>query len=96
MKTCTNESGYESILDTRGLVMTGLSLHYFSFFPYLQIKEAVFWGEKYVMSGSDCGHIFIWDIHTSELVMFQEADKHVVNCLQPHPTDPGKKKSPFF
>ncbi|XP_064628724.1 DDB1- and CUL4-associated factor 6-like isoform X2 [Lineus longissimus] len=52
------------------------------------IKEANFWGDKYVMSGSDCGHIFIWDRYTAELVMLLEADKHVVNCLQPHPYYP--------
>ncbi|XP_023228487.1 DDB1- and CUL4-associated factor 6-like [Centruroides sculpturatus] len=52
------------------------------------IKEATFWGENFVMSGSDCGHIFIWDRYTSQLVMVLEADNHVVNCLQPHPFDP--------
>lgn len=54
-----------------------------------QIKEANFWGEQFVMSGSDCGHIFIWDRQTAALVMMLEGDKHVVNCLQPHPFDPG-------
>ncbi|XP_032844107.2 DDB1- and CUL4-associated factor 6 isoform X5 [Tyto alba] len=52
------------------------------------IKEANFWGSNFVMSGSDCGHIFIWDRHTSEHLMLLEADNHVVNCLQPHPFDP--------
>lgn len=52
------------------------------------IKEATFWGNEFVMSGSDCGHIFIWHKETCELVMIMEADHHVVNCLQPHPFDP--------
>ncbi|XP_043732154.1 DDB1- and CUL4-associated factor 6 isoform X11 [Cervus elaphus] len=52
------------------------------------IKEASFWGANFVMSGSDCGHIFIWDRHTAEHLMLLEADNHVVNCLQPHPFDP--------
>lgn len=52
------------------------------------IKEATFWGSEFVMSGSDCGHIFIWHKETCELVMIMEADHHVVNCLQPHPFDP--------
>ncbi|GFS61034.1 DDB1- and CUL4-associated factor 6 [Trichonephila clavipes] len=52
------------------------------------IKESTFWGDNFIMSGSDCGHIFIWDRHTTELVMIMEADHHVVNCLQPHPFDP--------
>lgn len=52
------------------------------------IKEAGFWGNNYVMSGSDCGHVFIWDRKTGELVMLLQADQHVVNCIQPHPTLP--------
>ncbi|KAM3861808.1 DDB1- and CUL4-associated factor 6 [Diretmus argenteus] len=52
------------------------------------IKESCFWGNNFVMSGSDCGHIFIWDRHTGEHLMLLEADNHVVNCLQPHPYDP--------
>lgn len=52
------------------------------------IKEATFWGNDYVMSGSDCGHVFTWNRKTGELVMLLEADQHVVNCLQPHPTLP--------
>ncbi|KPP64865.1 DDB1- and CUL4-associated factor 6-like [Scleropages formosus] len=52
------------------------------------IKESCFWGNSFVMSGSDCGHIFIWDRRTAEHLMLLEADNHVVNCLQPHPYDP--------
>ncbi|KAM8854943.1 DDB1- and CUL4-associated factor 6 isoform 4-T4 [Spinachia spinachia] len=52
------------------------------------IKESCFWGNNFVMSGSDCGHIFVWDRHTAEHLMLLEADNHVVNCLQPHPYDP--------
>ncbi|XP_022087584.1 DDB1- and CUL4-associated factor 6-like [Acanthaster planci] len=51
------------------------------------IKQANFWGSNFVLSGSDCGHIFIWDQHTAELVMLLEGDRHVVNCVQPHPFD---------
>ncbi|XP_064182971.1 DDB1- and CUL4-associated factor 6-like isoform X1 [Anguilla rostrata] len=52
------------------------------------IKESCFWGDNFVLSGSDCGHIFIWDRRTAEHLMLLEADNHVVNCLQPHPYDP--------
>jgi len=52
------------------------------------IKEATFWGSEFVMSGSDCGHIFIWERQGGRLVMLLQADEHVVNCLQPHPTEP--------
>lgn len=52
------------------------------------IKEASFWGNDYIMSGSDCGHVFTWDKNSGKLVMLMEADQHVVNCIQPHPTLP--------
>nr|CAI5835260.1 unnamed protein product [Callosobruchus analis] len=52
------------------------------------IKEATFWGNDYVMSGSDCGHVFIWEKSTGKLKMLLRADQHVVNCLQPHPVLP--------
>jgi len=52
------------------------------------IKEANFWGSDYVMSGSDCGHIFFWSKSTGKVVNVLEGDKHVVNCIQPHPEFP--------
>ncbi|XP_071440357.1 DDB1- and CUL4-associated factor 6-like isoform X2 [Hetaerina americana] len=52
------------------------------------IKEATFWGDAFVLSGSDCGHVFVWERSTGKLVMLLEADAHVVNCLQPHPLLP--------
>ena len=52
------------------------------------IKEAAWWGTRFILSGSDCGHMFAWDRDTGELVMMMEADRHVVNCVQPHPHDP--------
>ena len=39
-------------------------------------------------SGSDCGHVFIWDKKTTQLVNLMKGDKRVVNCLEPHPTMP--------
>ncbi|XP_014229995.1 DDB1- and CUL4-associated factor 6-like isoform X1 [Trichogramma pretiosum] len=55
-----------------------------SFFRTM-IKEANFWGDNFIISGSDCGHVFFWDRETAKLVMLLEADQHVVNCVQPHP-----------
>jgi len=52
------------------------------------IKEAAWWGKDFILSGSDCGHLFAWDRKSTKLVMMLEADRHVVNCVQPHPTDP--------
>ncbi|KAG5681398.1 hypothetical protein PVAND_010839 [Polypedilum vanderplanki] len=48
------------------------------------IKEANFWGDNFILSGSDCGHIFIWK-RNGELINLLQADSHVVNCVQPHP-----------
>ncbi|XP_014207822.1 DDB1- and CUL4-associated factor 6 isoform X1 [Copidosoma floridanum] len=55
-----------------------------SFFRTM-IKEASFWGDDFVMSGSDCGHVFVWERNSARLCMLLEADQHVVNCVQPHP-----------
>ena len=52
------------------------------------IKEACWWGTDFVLSGSDCGHVFGWERATGRLVLLLEADRHVVNCVQPHPFDP--------
>ncbi|XP_065057711.1 DDB1- and CUL4-associated factor 6-like isoform X2 [Rhopilema esculentum] len=52
------------------------------------IKEASFWGSSFVLSGSDCGRVFIWDRFNGSLVAVLEGDQHVVNCVQPHPFDP--------
>lgn len=51
------------------------------------IKEAAFWDDEYVISGSDCGRVFIWNRHSGALVNVLEGDQHVVNCVRPHPTD---------
>lgn len=51
------------------------------------VKGVAFAGadDELVMSGSDCGHLFIWDKRTGRLLQFLEADEHVVNCLESHP-----------
>ncbi|KAB2091845.1 hypothetical protein ES319_A03G222600v1 [Gossypium barbadense] len=51
------------------------------------VKGVNFFGPKseYVVSGSDCGRIFIWKKKGGELVRVMEADKHVVNCIESHP-----------
>lgn len=49
------------------------------------IKEAIFWGDDYIMSGSDCGRIIVWEKRTAKLVMGFPADTRVVNCLAPNP-----------
>ncbi|KAM7542273.1 hypothetical protein Aperf_G00000006154 [Anoplocephala perfoliata] len=49
------------------------------------IKDACFWGEGYIMSGSECGHVLVWDRATGAPVNSIKADNNVVNRLQPHP-----------
>ncbi|XP_019165586.1 PREDICTED: DDB1- and CUL4-associated factor 8 isoform X2 [Ipomoea nil] len=51
------------------------------------VKGVNFFGPKceYVVSGSDCGRIFIWNKKGGKLVNVMEADKHVVNCIESHP-----------
>ena len=48
------------------------------------VKDANFFGlqDEYVVSGSDGGHVFIWDRRTSELVNILEGDSEVVNVVQ--------------
>lgn len=54
------------------------------------VKGVGFFGPKceYVVSGSDCGRIFIWRKKDGELIRAMEADKHVVNCVESHPHMP--------
>lgn len=49
------------------------------------IQQAIFWGDDYVMSGSDCGRIMVWEKDTARLMMGFPADERVVNCLAPNP-----------
>lgn len=48
------------------------------------VKDVNFFGQndEYVVSGSDCGHLFIWDRKTAQLVNILEGDGEVVNVIQ--------------
>ena len=35
------------------------------------MKEATWWGNNFILSGSDCGHIFGWDRTSEKLVFLQ-------------------------
>ncbi|EEQ86412.1 hypothetical protein RJZ56_002798 [Blastomyces dermatitidis] len=54
------------------------------------IKDVNYFGldDEYVVSGSDSGHVFIWDRKTSDLVNILEGDSDVVNVVQGHPYEP--------
>ena len=51
------------------------------------VKGVNFMGpaSEFVVSGSDCGHIFVWDKKTAEMMVMHKGDDEVVNCLEPHP-----------
>lgn len=54
----------------------------------ISVKGVNFYGPKseFVVSGSDCGHIFLWEKSSCQIIQFMEGDKGgVVNCLEPHP-----------
>jgi nuclear receptor interaction protein len=54
------------------------------------VKDVNYFGlnDEYVVSGSDSGHMFIWDRKTANLVNILEADSEVVNVVQGHPYEP--------
>ena len=54
------------------------------------IKEVAFSGmdQEYVLSGSDCGSVFIWSVATGKIVnVLQNADQRTVNCMATNPQD---------
>ena len=58
------------------------------------VKGVNFYGPKseFVVSGSDCGHIFLWEKSSCQIVQFMEGDKGGVVSFSPRsfclPTDP--------
>ncbi len=54
------------------------------------VKDVNFYGlnDEYVVSGSDSGHLFLWDRKTTQLVNILEGDGEVVNVVTGHPYEP--------
>jgi WD repeat-containing protein 42A len=55
------------------------------------VKQVSLFGNRSesVVSGSDCGHIFLWDIHSGQLLKVLKGDRiGAVNCLASHPILP--------
>lgn len=52
------------------------------------IKGCAWFGDKYVLSGSDDGHIYGWDVESEHIVCFLDGDASVVNCIRVHPDLP--------
>jgi len=52
----------------------------------LTVKEARFFG-PWIVSGSDCGHFYIWN-RSGKLLVRKRADYATVNVVAPHPSLP--------
>ena len=54
------------------------------------LKECRFlWDGRHVATGSDCGHLFVYEAYgTGDIASLLRADRHIVNCVAPHPTLP--------
>ncbi len=54
------------------------------------VKQVNFIGpySDYVVSGSDCGHVFIWSTEDAKLIRTIQADTDAINCLSSHPSLP--------
>eukprot|EP01025_Chloroclados_australasicus_P003674 TRINITY_DN1087_c1_g1_i1.p1 TRINITY_DN1087_c1_g1~~TRINITY_DN1087_c1_g1_i1.p1 ORF type:complete len:478 (-),score=41.63 TRINITY_DN1087_c1_g1_i1:1229-2620(-) len=54
------------------------------------IKQVNFCGsnDEYVMSGSDCGNLFVWDVKSGNLVFYEKGDNHILNFIEQHPHIP--------
>nr|XP_044996420.1 DDB1- and CUL4-associated factor 8-like [Jaculus jaculus] len=58
---------------------------------YATVKGVNFYGPRseFVASGSDCGHIYIWEKSSCQIVQFLEADEGgTINSIDPHPNLP--------
>ena len=54
------------------------------------VKDVSWYGPhgEFVMSGSDCGHFFVWRARDGSLVQCLPADSHTVNVIDAHPWEP--------
>lgn len=44
---------------------------------------------EYIISGSDCGHVFIWEKNSEKCIWYDKGDYDgTVNVLEPHPYFP--------
>ncbi|KAL3123590.1 hypothetical protein niasHT_005135 [Heterodera trifolii] len=51
------------------------------------IKESNWFGpdDQFIVAGSDCGSLFIWERNSQCIVKALKGDHYTVNCCQPHP-----------
>jgi len=75
-----------SSLDSNGICTTPKQVYKGRRNVQTFLKEVSFFGgDSYVTTGSDCGHLFIWEKNSGKLVQLLKADKNVVNGVAPHP-----------
>lgn len=57
--------------------------HYIGHKNFETIKSVNFFGPRseYIVTGSDCGRIFLYEMYSGAVVNAFPADKHVVNCI---------------
>ncbi|XP_023933984.2 DDB1- and CUL4-associated factor 8 isoform X2 [Bicyclus anynana] len=53
-------------------------------------KGVAFFGPKseYIVSGSDCSYIYVWEKESEAIVQWMEGDLNGVNCIETHPRFP--------
>ena len=53
------------------------------------VKGVNFYGPRseFIVSGSDCGNVFLWEKSSEKIIQYMKGDTGgVVNCLESHPT----------
>ncbi|RZF44479.1 hypothetical protein LSTR_LSTR002252 [Laodelphax striatellus] len=58
---------------------------------HVTVKGVTFFGPKsqFIVSGSDCGHIYFWEKNTERIVQWMAGDEEgIVNVMEPHPHVP--------
>ena len=61
------------------------------YLPSHSVKGVNFYGPKseFITSGSDCGHVFLWEKNSEAVINYFMADQGgVVNVVEPHPHAP--------
>ena len=69
-------------------IVQGYSVRYIGHRNNDTVKQVAFFGTRseMVVSGSDCGHIFLWSTATGKLIKVLKGDNRgAVNCLAAHP-----------
>lgn len=87
LHSSSDESDEEG--DEKPIASPGVLMAYTGHINRSTVKSVNFFGphDEFVVSGSDCGNIFIWDTRTARLVTRFHGDEAVVNCITGHPYD---------